>query len=437
MSKCPIVLESRSWRTADGFRVTHLTEKARSTAKKTKFQPGSWTSVGRKDCPNGSTAQAVEHLKNVERPNRLIGIQSMKSKNASRYVKISLLVAIIFLLISCKKQDVISPYKLIDSGMWISDSSEGKVWWLNNEQVLFPTNENMQPKGGSSTNVIWNLSTGQFTSIHLQDVLCVQNGLVFYEVLDRAAGKYNFYRGTLENPIEYPRPSPNMRVDAYYNCDWAPEFSRKNTPYRVKLKDDNYLEILKGETLTKDKKVQHGEVRYFERLDLPPKPLPVYVDINKSNGIVSEKGNLFESYSIDFNPLQNAYFISPSAFSPDDAYYHSLWWLQRDGKMTSISFPKHSSWLSRGRLYVYPLKDGYLALYKCRGKSFADSGASGLYLVKGENIEKVLLGEISGVSISPDGCRAAFSHARNTAELLSQKKPYQTIKTINFCGKGK
>lgn len=40
-------------------RPTHLTKPDKPTAKKAKSQPGSWTPVGRKGCPNGSTARTV------------------------------------------------------------------------------------------------------------------------------------------------------------------------------------------------------------------------------------------------------------------------------------------------------------------------------------------------------------------------------------------
>jgi hypothetical protein len=62
-----------------------------------------------------------------------------------------------------------------------------------------------------------------------------------------------------------------------------------------------------------------------------------------------------------------------------------------------------------------------------------DTGARGLYLMRGGSVETVLTGEIHAVSVSPDGCNAAFIHAKNTKEYLSQKKPYRTVKSINFC----
>ena len=45
-------------------RPTHLTKPDKPTAKKAKSQPGSWTPVGRKGCPNGSTARTVEQIRN-------------------------------------------------------------------------------------------------------------------------------------------------------------------------------------------------------------------------------------------------------------------------------------------------------------------------------------------------------------------------------------
>ncbi|TAN41564.1 MAG: hypothetical protein EPN22_15040 [Nitrospirae bacterium] len=84
-----------------------------------------------------------------------------------------------------------------------------------------------------------------------------------------------------------------------------------------------------------------------------------------------------------------------------------------------------------GGLSFFPLRDDYL-IHSNTGRV----SLRGLYLMKGQKVEKVLLGSIHGVSISPDGCKAAFVHARNTEEYLSQKKPYRTVKTINFCEGG-
>jgi hypothetical protein len=305
--------------------------------------------------------------------------------------------------------------------MWTSDGGGGKAWWLDNERILFPSNEKLVPGGGPAKMMVWNLSTGRVDPTPLTSVICAREGQVFFGRRDNSTNKVTYYRGPLENPREYPPPGPDMRLDDRFDCGWAPKFSRASVPYRIKLKDANYLEILKDEFLGENFIVNHGQVRYYEKLDLPPKLLAIYAD-------------LAGRYDIHFNQLQNAYFISPNQYFPDDPYYNSMWWLKRNGDLTEIPLPKNLPWLLRGGLDIYPLRVGYVAIYQGGGtRSMKDAGSRGLYLIKGDACEIVLLGSIHGISVSPDGCKAAFSYARNTEEYFSQKNPYRTVKTINFC----
>jgi len=216
-----------------------------------------------------------------------------------------------------------------------------------------------------------------------------------------------------------------MVINDRFDCDWRPKGDGK-IPLRIKLKDDNYLEIT--EARGGYSKSEYGKSRYYERLELPPTPLPMYAYMG--------------DYNISFNQLRNAYFISPTQYFPNDPYYHSLWWLQRDGTIKEEPLPIPLPFVkplpksqSKGYIYggisFFPLRDGYL-IHSNTGKI----NLRGLYFMKDQKVEKVFLGEIHGVSVSPDGCRTAFSHAKNTKEDLSQTKPYRTIKTINFCEGG-
>jgi len=65
-----------------------------------------------------------------------------------------------------------------------------------------------------------------------------------------------------------------------------------------------------------------------------------------------------------------------------------------------------------------------------------ESGNNGLWLLQGDKAQRVIIGNIHGTSVSPDGCRVVFTHAKNVEEYLSTKKPYRTIKIINFCEGG-
>jgi len=343
--------------------------------------------------------------------------------NSIRNAKTCILfLAIIWLLLlvvsGCQRQES-SPYKVLDSGIWPSTNVLRKTFWLDNERILLVSNKSLMSDGGPDVMVIWNPNTGKVDLSHqLTRLICVQDGQVFFAVDNFATGEYKYYRGPIDNPQEYSPLNNNMWIDRNFECGWTLKIDRSKVPYLIKLKDDNYIEITE-ERLGAPVNSQ-GKTSYYERLDLPPVPLPVYTHIEGS-------------HNIRFNQLRNAYFIGTRLYKPNDPYYNSMWWLSRDGHLTKVPFPKEVIWPSQGGIDMYPLRDGYLAHYNGGKTSLTDPGERGLYFFKGDHMEKVLLGAISSVSTSPDGCRAAFSYARNRKEELSRKKPYSTIRTINFC----
>lgn len=318
----------------------------------------------------------------------------------------------------CQRQEA-TPYKVVDSGIWPSTSDFQRTFWLDNERVVFISKKTLSPGPGPDIITSWNPITGKVEFFHqLDGFVCTCDGQVLFWVRDTSTGKarFRYYRGPVGNVQEYPPPGLNMRIDDRFDCGWVPGSDRK-IPYRITLKGDNYIEITKESNIAD----RSRESCYYEKPGLSPTPLPVHVDIAAAH------------YAIRFNQLRNTYFISPALYMPGDPYYQSMWWLSRDGHLTHVPFPKKIIWPSQGSTDIYPLRDGYLAFYNGGKMSATDPGPRGLYLIKGDHMEKVLLGSIHGVSISPDGCRAAFSHARNIKEDLSRTKPYLTVKTINFC----
>lgn len=333
------------------------------------------------------------------------------------------LLSITFILPGCDRAENTTPYKVVDSGMWTSDYGGGKAWWLDNERILFPSNEKLVPGGGPTKMMVWNLSTGRVEPSPLTSVICAREGQVFFARRDNATNRVTYYRGPLENPREYPPPGPDMRLDDRFGCGWAPKTNfgivPVNIPHQYSLLGENYLEFVERSTYSKV-----GKMVYHERPGSIAIPMPFYITPF--------------GYEVSFCAWRDAYLVSPGQYIPDDPYYHSLWWLERDGKIKKERLPLKLPWPARGATEFYPIKAGFLALYNGGGsRSMTNSGARGLYLVKGEKIQLILGGSIHGVSVSHDGCRVAFSHAKNTKEYYSQKKPNRTLKIINLCAGGK
>ena len=134
---------------------------------------------------------------------------------------------------------------MVDSGIWIPTAGlSDQTWWLDNERIMFNSNKAMSPGGGPEFMTIWNPITGKVEFLHqLTNLFCVQDGRVFFANEDATPGKFRFYRGPIDNPHEYPPPSRDIWIDKYFSCDLRSRIDRSNIPYRIQLKDDNYLEI--------------------------------------------------------------------------------------------------------------------------------------------------------------------------------------------------
>ncbi len=339
-------------------------------------------------------------------------------------------VILMFLLVLCGcpgKKEASSPYKVIDSGIWITPGPEGKVFWLDNDRAVFITYTSLKPGGDAKALTIWSPKTGKIEQPYLATaVYCAQNGIVSFGALDEN-GKHHNFRGPLDRLQEDPPPD-NSTFDSYFDCNWIPARAISKPPYFYKLKDDNWLEILK---IAMAYPSERGVVRYYANKNSSPVQLPVYA---------TTSGN----HEIRYNQLRDAYFISPAGYVPDDPYYHSLWWLQRDGTITEEPLPIPLPFVTPvknspkgkgiGMMTFYPLKEGYLINSGIGGKrSMTDVGDLGLYLMKSTKIEKLLSGTNGSVNISPDGCWAVFNYAKNHQEALSKTPPYNTVKAINFC----
>ncbi|WP_156919633.1 hypothetical protein [Syntrophorhabdus aromaticivorans] len=111
----------------------------------------------------------------------------------------------------------------------------------------------------------------------------------------------------------------------------------------------------------------------------------------------------------------------------------SFFILERNSSFKEVTYPRA---LLQGRVTIHPVKPGYLVEYNSGRYTETDPGDRGLYLIRGEKVDRLIVGSVHEVSISPDGCKAAFIHARNTKEYFSRTKPCRTIKLINFCTGG-
>lgn len=313
----------------------------------------------------------------------------------------------------------ISQYDVVDSGAWVPSSND-KTFWLDNERVLFISHDDLTPPKSQERLVTWKPATGEIEiSQRARSIICVDDGQVFIATRTED-DEPTWYRGPINDLKVHHPASSDMRFSRRFDCDWTTPNSRAAVPYKINLKGDNYLEVRKQQTVSMREQGEYGEVVYIEKKGSPPIPLPVYAEPHGS-------------YDINFYPYKDAYFISPSNYRPNDSYFNSVWWLSREGKTSQELLLKRLPWSSPAPLDIIPLKEGYLIHYRGGGATMTSVGPRGLYYMHGDIVKTVLWGAVHGISISPDGCSAAFVYARNTQEYLAQEMPYRTVRAINFC----
>jgi len=330
-----------------------------------------------------------------------------------------LLLALLFVCTGCRAKESASPYKIIDSGIWAEEAGIESTGWIDNDHVLFITDKTLKPSGSvpvATHLTVWNPDSGKVDFYHQASLLkCVRAG----EVLFREDVGKKFipiiYRGPVNKPQEHPAPRSDMRIDSFFDCDWVPGESSGRAPIKVphkyKLKGENYIELV--ELLTD---ASPGKMVYYEKPGAKGKPLPFYLNL---------------SYRISYSEFLNAYVIVGEKFSRPEAITRSFFMLARDGNLSRINYPQV---MLKGSVeQIYPLKCGYLAHYGQEKYKLNDPGDHGLWLINGERSSCLIVGAIHAVSVSPDGCKAAFIHSRTSNEYFSQKKPYRTVKVINFC----
>jgi len=357
------------------------------------------------------------------------------------FFTVAYLLLSISILSGCQRQENATPYKVVDTGMWTSENEGGKLWWLDNERVLFPSNKNLKPGGGPNIMMIWNVSTGQVVPTTLDSVLCVRAGRIIRCKRDKSTDVVTCYRGTLDSMNECPPPGPDMRMDKIYDCDWIPRYSRANIPYRIKLMGDNYLEVIEskpdeggvpresglkrpGEKSSRvEKKTEGGgiyenTVLYHEHPGSKPVAMPF-----KLGG--------WNGYGVKYVEWRKAYLVHPDQYYIDK--HIRLWWLEVNGAVHEIPLPEKYPFTAAGGIDFTPVKAGIFVRYN--GGSL--SGSDGGYLIQENKVERILKSVAHEHTVSPDGCRVVFVHARNTEEYYSREKPYRTLKIINFCkGRG-
>jgi|CXWL01.1.fsa_nt_gi hypothetical protein len=327
-----------------------------------------------------------------------------------------------------------SPYPIVDSGVWATNSFPGDVYWIDNERVLFLGNEDGKPVAKEhEAFVLWDTTKNSVT-VQKQNVssLCYRNGIVLLgQKIDNPAGgpwKYRFFRGPLGD--EQPQAKEDKDLLDYMNCRIVKNktASDKRPPGRYLLEEDGYLG--RGKQQPSDQRA-NPPIMYFKGEDSEGIPLPFGVR---------------QVENIEYYDFKKAYFLygwfydakigGVTTLWPKNLP-HPLWWFTPEGSTTEVLIPS-GPWNAGGGVFFTPSQRGVLVTYQGGVKSNRDSGTQGVYLVQENGVtEKLIGGFVHRIGLSPNGCKVAFSHAPNPeADRRPNNTNRRTLKMIDLCSPG-
>lgn len=263
-----------------------------------------------------------------------------------------------------------------------------------------------------------------------------------------------FHGGTLVNEGVYIWDTRTNTVTKYADAIWKVCYDRDTQYIYYAIKDEGkIIHVMHGKMGEEKLEAVPNEDKNLQKLsalnrftcvprDLPSgkfkvlhqylKPGHGFIKIEWMNGretreeYVNGNGQAF--------PLP-IYFMPPEAFYVwKNAYFvwNSGWarggWLYPDRGFEEVRLEPPSPNLSGSKIAL-PVRNGFLYISHDID-SISDPGKSGIYVYRDGRYMRAVVGLVDSVSISPDGCKAAFVHVRSIAQVSQGKR---TMKMIDVC----
>lgn len=324
-------------------------------------------------------------------------------------------------LAACQAKE--PPYRILDSGVWASTSAV--IYWIDNERVIFMTvkdNDRLRKGTGPFHLSIWEVGKGikRYTDDFSAVNVCVSDETIYRTQKDAKGNVQHFY-GKLgaEKPIAAPK---NGYLDPM-NCRLhdVDQLMAERGNRAINFLLDRHGYLYKGAL-----RGQESLINDYVLLYRPGEKKPVTLSLRRS-----------DIHGLYYYKFKDAYYIDGLLRSnAATGKIEVTRWLYPDGRVEEVSIPS-GPWVG-GTAELFPTRMG-IFITLVGYKSPKDPGPGGGYLVQGTKYVKVIDGLISGVAVSPDGCKIAFSHAPyDLADIPSSNDPgRRTLKMINFCPKEK
>ena len=332
-----------------------------------------------------------------------------------------------------------APYPIKDSGFPAKDGTNVRVYWLDNDRVIFTgykvdeyldyekIGEGRFPKKAI---FIWDTRNNKITKYAEGDLTCFFRNYIRYAE-HRGDGSIYFYKGDLGREKAFAsRKSLNTETE-YLSGQVEPRVNlltcQPDLPKPEWVKGPRVTELLP----------EHGYLDFGKDDWIVDDANPI---LFYASGALVGKPILIGSHevwkNVTFAPFAEAYLIKGFRETPGPA---PVWQISKDGELKqSPQVPKHKYFESFFQYYL--VKNGAFVTTSTNAK-FNLAGDSGGYLIhKDGSVKKVIAGLVEATAISPDGCKVAVInvlHGQARADSMNAlgagKSGSQTLKMIDLC----
>lgn len=342
-----------------------------------------------------------------------------------------------------KEAQDVSPYPVLDSGVTASTKSGDKIYWMDNERVIFvsygPKPKTVEEKQRIKPDIfIWDTRANKVTGYRAgANTLCYYDGYIRYadHELRPVPGTEFFVPRIYAGPLGKER-IVNAEVFEKGGRDGERDSNSQENPYTCRyverpraMAGKIWMPLLE----------QHGA------LDLEAVTVPGVPEMEQP--IIYHRASDGEAIALDLKrrdvgafryyiAYRDAYFfrenVDGTKFKTIDCIRY--WWISGDGKIERgcQSILPFKKWKG-GAGGLYPTRQGMIL---AAGKlEDYDAGTAALYLMNEDHAQRVITGGIEHPSLSPDGCKLAFVHVPFYEAKRVGVPGDLRLKIINFCSK--
>ncbi|MDF0644873.1 MAG: hypothetical protein P0111_12655 [Nitrospira sp.] len=289
-----------------------------------------------------------------------------------------------------------APFVLRDSGFPVS--SQHRIYWLDNDRVIFTGYEinlekiDKQGRYGREQNIyIWDTRENR-RSVYVKHASlgCYFRGYIRYSILEGPSKKGPMGQERTYLDLHYSKEIWEGEPPEWEESVKAHPITCKSYQSRGQLRD--FIELLP----------EHGYLDFRRQPDAHPgRPGPILFyrpEANEATRLPLNDNQVWPPLA-RYVEFLNAYVMYAGSNQ------HTFWLLRPDGTITGREVPEiHGGWH-----HFLPLRSGVLASGgSINVKKQGDPGNRGAYLLESDQIQKIVVGFINAMAVSPDGCKAVF-----------------------------